>query len=49
MPDRTEVLDGTRKTAESLGRPPSRSEFIASTGISEYHVPSHSPSWREAV
>jgi Homing endonuclease associated repeat len=49
MLDRTDVLDGIRKAAESLGRPPSRSEFIASTGISEYHVLSHFPSWREAV
>ncbi len=49
MPERAEVLDGIRKAAASLGRAPSRSEFIASTGISEYHVLSHFASWTEAV
>lgn len=49
MPERSHVLDCIRKAAASLGRPPSRSEFIASTGISEYRVLLHFPSWREAV
>jgi hypothetical protein len=49
MAERNDVLEGIRKAAASLRRPPSRSEFIASTGITEYHVLSHFPSWREAV
>lgn len=49
MPERADVLDGIRRAASSLGRSPSRSEFMAATGISEYHVLSHFPSWTEAV
>ncbi len=48
-PDEDTVLTAIRTCASSLGHPPSRSEFIASAGISEYHVLRHFPSWREAV
>jgi hypothetical protein len=49
MPERNEVIDAIRDAAASLGHAPSRSEFIAASGISEYHVLSHFPSWRDAV
>src|SRR6266536_1435340 len=49
MPERNEVLENIRKCAESIGRPPSRREFMASTGISEHQVLTHFPSWREAI
>ena len=49
LPDKNQVLDTIRKCADQLGHPPSRSEFKTKTGISEYQVLSHFPSWREAV
>lgn len=49
IPDQDTVLNAIRNCAVTLGRPPSRSEFIGVTGISEYHVIRHFTSWREAV
>ena len=49
LPDRDEVLNAIRKAAETLGRPPSRAEFKSASGMTEYHVLKHFPSWREAV
>jgi len=49
LPDRDEVLNAIRTAAQSLGRPPSRSEFKSSSGMTEYQVLKHFPSWREAV
>ena len=49
LPDKSQVLDAIRKCADQLGRPPSRSEFKSKTGMSEYQVLRHFPSWREAV
>lgn len=49
VPDRQDVLDAIRRTAHVLGRPPSRREFEAKSGMSEYQVLRHFPSWREAV
>lgn len=48
-PDKNAILDAIRRIAEALGHPPSRSEFIAKSGITEYWVLEHFPSWREAV
>ena len=48
-PTQEEVLDAIRSVAAQLGRPPSRREFQAGAGVSEYHVLNHFPSWREAV
>src|SRR2546429_9044201 len=48
MPQREDLLESIRKCAQSLGHPPSRSEFMAATGISEYQVLMHFPSWTEA-
>jgi hypothetical protein len=49
LPERDEVLNAIRTAAQSLGRPPSRSEFKSSSGMTEYQVLKHFPSWREAV
>jgi len=48
-PNKQAVVDAIRQVSEKLGRPPSRAEFIAKTGITEYHVLKHFASWREAV
>lgn len=44
-----DVVAAIRTCHQSLGRTPSRSEFIASSGISEYHVLQHFESWNAAV
>jgi len=49
LPDRDEVLNAIRAAAQTLDRPPSRSEFKSSSGMTEYQVLKHFPSWREAV
>lgn len=49
IPDQDAVLNAIRNCAVTLGRPPSRSEFMASAGMTEYQVLRHFPSWREAV
>jgi len=49
LPERDEVLNAIRAAAKSLGHPPSRSEFKAASGMTEYQVLKHFPSWREAV
>jgi len=49
LPDKQEVLDAIRQAAQTLGHPPSRSEFKAKSGMTEYQVLKHFPSWREAV
>lgn len=49
MPDQDEVLAAIRAAAQSLGHPPSRSEFMCSSGMTEYQVIRHFGSWREAV
>jgi len=49
LPERDEVLNAIRAAGQSLGRPPSRAEFKSSSGMTEYQVLKHFPSWREAV
>lgn len=49
LPDKNEVLNAIREAAITLDRPPSRAEFKSSSGMSEYQVLKHYPSWREAV
>jgi hypothetical protein len=44
-----EILDAIRNAAQQLGHPPSKREFIAEAGITEYQILQHFPSWREAV
>src|SRR2546428_6693475 len=48
-PDRNAVLEAIRRCADTLGHVPSRAEFKARSGLAEYHVLNHFPSWREAV
>jgi Homing endonuclease associated repeat len=49
LPDQDTILNAIRSCASSLGRPPSRAEFMTSAGMTEYQVLRHFPSWREAV
>ena len=49
LPDKKTVLDSIRQVATTLGHPPSRSEFKAKSGMTEYQILQHFPSWREAV
>jgi len=49
LPDKDEVLNAIREAAKTLGRAPSRAEFKSLSGMSEYQVLKHFPSWREAV
>lgn len=48
-PDQTAVVDAIRESAKTLGRAPSRREFMRASGMTEYQVLRHFPSWREAV
>ncbi len=49
LPDKQEVLGAIRQAAQTLGYPPSRREFEAKSGMTEYQVLRYFPSWREAV
>ncbi len=49
LPDKQAVLDAIRQVAQTLGHSPSRAEFKAKSGMTEYHVLQYFPSWREAV
>jgi len=40
----SDVVDAIRSVANQLGRAPSRSEFRAATGVSEYQISRHFPS-----
>ncbi len=48
-PTAEEILVAIRKAASDLAKIPSRSEFIAHSRITEYHILGHFPSWVEAV
>ncbi len=48
-PSKEEILDAIRRVARELGKRPSRSEFMANSGIREYSVLKHFPSWNNAV
>ncbi|MGO8802434.1 homing endonuclease associated repeat-containing protein [Candidatus Binatus sp.] len=47
--DKNAVLDAIRQIAQVIGHSPSRAEFKARSGLSEYQVLQHFPNWREAV
>jgi hypothetical protein len=49
LPDKKAVLDAIRSVAQVLGRPPSKTEFKSKSGMTEYQVLQHFPSWREAL
>jgi hypothetical protein len=48
-PAAQEILDAIRNAAQQLGRPPSKAEFKSKSGMTEYQILQHFPSWREAV
>jgi len=48
-PTPNEILAAIRKAASDLAKIPSKREFMAHSGLVEYHVLSHFPSWVEAV
>ena len=47
--EQDEVLIAIREVARTIGRPPSKREFMSSSGMTEYQVLKYFPSWREAV
>lgn len=47
-PTKDDVLEAIRRCTAVLNRPPSKNEFKAHTGITEYQYLEHFPSWREA-
>ncbi len=49
MPDKQHILNSIAAIARGLGRAPTRSEFVALAGISEYFVTQCFPSWNDAV
>jgi hypothetical protein len=48
-PSKIEILDALRATASELGQPLSRSKFLAHSGLNEYKILRHFPSWRAAL
>jgi hypothetical protein len=44
-----DIIAAIRDSAEAFGRPPSRREFMARSGITEYHVLKWFPGWNAAV
>lgn len=44
-----DILSAIRDAAEGLGKPPSRAQFAAHSGITEYHVLKWFPGWNAAV
>jgi len=49
LPEEAKIVAAIREAANERGRPPSRAEFLSSSGMTEYQVLKHFPSWREAV
>lgn len=49
VPTPEEVVAAIKDVAAALGRSPSRPEFIARSGITEYHILKHFESWNAAV
>ena len=48
-PDKQHILDSIAAIARGAGHPPSRSEFLQLSGISEHYVSIFFPSWNDAV
>lgn len=48
-PEKTRIMEEFRRVASEIGHPPSRPEFASRTGISEYRILKHFPSYSEAV
>jgi hypothetical protein len=48
-PDKALILDSLAAIARGAGRPPSRSEFVSLSGISEHQVSRFFPTWNAAL
>lgn len=48
-PSSDDILNAIRKITAERGATPSRAQFIAASGITEYHVLKFFPAWNEAV
>jgi hypothetical protein len=48
-PDKQHILKSLAAIARGAGRPPSRSEFLSLSGISEHQVSQFFPTWNDAV
>ena len=48
-PDKQRILDSIAAIASRTGRAPSRSQFLALSGISEHQISRFFPTWNEAV
>ena len=48
-PDKQHILDSLAAIARGAGRPPSRSEFVSLSGISEHKLSQFFPTWNDAV
>jgi hypothetical protein len=49
QPDKQFILDSLAAIARGAGRPPSRSEFVSLSGISEHSVSQFFPNWNAAL
>lgn len=49
IPNRAEILDAIRAAAQVLGQPLSRTKFLSHSGMTEYYVLKHFPSWKAAL
>jgi hypothetical protein len=49
MNERTDILDAIRVAAQELGQPLSRTKFLSHSGLTEYQVLKHFPSWKAAL
>lgn len=48
-PSSDDILNAIRRITAERGATPSRAQFIAASGITEYHVLKHFPAWNDAV
>lgn len=49
MSERSEILDAIRAAARDLGEPLARKRFLAHSGLTEYQILKHFPSWSAAL
>ncbi|MFC1481536.1 homing endonuclease associated repeat-containing protein [Candidatus Neomarinimicrobiota bacterium] len=49
MTDKSDILDAIRAAAQELGEPLPRSKFLSHSGMPEYQVLKHFPSWKAAL
>jgi len=49
MTERSDILDAIRAAAQELGQPLARNKFLSHSGMTEYQVLKHFPSWSAAL